>query len=328
MPLTDEDLVRVPGLLSRWVRLGTGAKTHYVTSGESGPAVVLLHGGINGSSGTAGFRYMAPFLGERGFRVYCPDMPGFGLTEDPYSAYSHGQGGHVDFIQDFVNAVALDQFHVGGNSMGCVNTVQYTLAHPERVLSFALIAGSVGDLVPWPELQDADRRTPDERPVLSQFDGTTAAMRSMMETIMLRQDAITDDLVEMRTSAANRNTDAYQQVMGRFWAAVFGTNDANEQARLRTRGRLETLTLPGIYLSGREDVLSPVEAGYLQEDRLPHIQFFYPEDTGHQGQTDTPELHNQVFLEFFRDGKVSTQTAQAAGVSSRRPVNADLVADI
>ena len=32
--------------------------------------------------------------------------------------------------------------------MGCSNTVNYVIAHPERILSFALIAGGIGDIVP------------------------------------------------------------------------------------------------------------------------------------------------------------------------------------
>ena len=74
-----------------------------------------------------------------------------------------------------------------------------------------------------------------------------------------------------------------------------------------------------IYLYGRQDVLGPVENAYLQEDRLPNIQFLYPDECGHQGQTDQPELFNQVFAEFFRDGSLSRATATRAGLSTRRP---------
>src|SRR5580692_11622173 len=116
MALTDEGIIDVPGMASRWVRLASGAKAHYMTSGESGPAVVLLHGGIVGSSGTAGWRFMAPFLGENGFRVYCPDQPGFGLTEGA-ELYHPSPAGHVDFLHEFVTALGLDKFHLAGNSM-------------------------------------------------------------------------------------------------------------------------------------------------------------------------------------------------------------------
>jgi hypothetical protein len=40
MGLTDEGIIEVPGMLSRWVRLGSGARAHYTTSGGTGPAVV------------------------------------------------------------------------------------------------------------------------------------------------------------------------------------------------------------------------------------------------------------------------------------------------
>jgi 2-hydroxy-6-oxonona-2,4-dienedioate hydrolase len=76
MPLTDEGLIDIPGVASRWVCLANGARAHYSTSGDKGPAVILLHGAIAGSSGLAGFRFMLPFLGEQGFRVYDPRSPG------------------------------------------------------------------------------------------------------------------------------------------------------------------------------------------------------------------------------------------------------------
>ena len=96
-------------------------------------------------------------------------------------------------------------------------------------------------------------------------------------------------------------------------------SDPNLKHQIRMKDRLDKLTTPIIHLYGRQDVMGPVENAYLQEDRLPNVQFFYPDDCGHQGQTDQPEMFNAVFAEFFRDGKVSKATAEWAGVSDRRP---------
>lgn len=314
MPLTDEGLLEVPGLLSRWVRLASGARAHYMTSGENGPAVVLLHGGLPGSSGMAGWRFMAPFLGARGFRVYCPDLPAFGLSDPAPEYQPRGLDSHVDFIHEFVTALCLDRFHLAGNSMGCMNTVNYTTAHPERIISFGLIAGAVGDITAGaPRVPGTVRIQP--------YDGTKDSMKALMEAIILRPEGFADDLLEMRVTAANAHREAHT----RLWPSImeFGGQmpfrDANVAARLSTKGRFDSLDIPGIYLYGRQDVLSPVENGYEQEDRLPNVQFFYPDQTGHQGQTDQPELFNEVFLEFFRDGVVSRETADRAGVSKRRP---------
>ena len=139
MPLTDEGIVNIPGIMSRWVRLANGAKAHYMTAGDTGPAVILLHGGAAGSSGTAGWRFMAPFLGANGFRVFCPDQPGFGLADTREEYWpKHGILSHVQFINDFADALCLDEFHLAGNSMGCVNAIHYLLAYPKRVKSFAV----------------------------------------------------------------------------------------------------------------------------------------------------------------------------------------------
>lgn len=320
MGLTEEGLIQVPGMLSRWVRLGSGAKAHYMTAGETGPAVVLLHGGLPGSSGTAGWRFMAPFLGANGFRVYCPDQPGFGLSDTTKEHWPQGVHSHVDFLHEFTTALCLERFHLAGNSMGCMNTANYVVAHPERVISFALIAGDVGDVLP-------PGRRPPANIQLTAYDGTRDGMRKMMEAIIYANEAITDDLVEMRYQSAAQHADAHAQ----YWPSLLQYSriqpwaDPSLAARLSTKGRLDKIGVPAIYLYGREDVLTPVEWGFAQEDVLPEIQFFYPSETGHQGQTDQPELFNRVFLEFFSNGKVSQQTAIDAGVSDRRPQLSNLV---
>jgi 2-hydroxy-6-oxonona-2,4-dienedioate hydrolase len=266
---------------------------------------------------------MAPFLGAHGFRVYCPDQPAFGLTEGFEDVYKPGPVGHVDFLEDFVNALCIEKFHLAGNSMGCINTVNYVVAHPERVISFALIAGFIGDLAPIGEILALDKRPLSERPSSNSFDGTPESMRAMMEAIIYRNEAISDDLIEMRTRAALRYAEAYKRHVA---GGMRGDQvDALDAVRLSTKGRLDKLLLPAIYLYGQDDVLLPVEMGYPQEDALPKVQFFYPPECGHQGQTDQPEMFNQVFLEFFRDGKVSRKTADWAGVSKRRAELKDLV---
>jgi pimeloyl-ACP methyl ester carboxylesterase len=313
MALTDEGIIEVPGMLSRWVRLGSGARAHYMTSGETGPAVVLLHGGITGSSGLAGWRFMAPFLGGCGFRVYAPDLPGFGLADTSPEHRPRSYAGYVDFIKEFAEALCLDRFHIAGNSMGCGNAVNFVCNHPEDVLSFALIAGPVGDVAPHVPIDD------DAKKKLMAFDGSPESMRAMMAGIIYREEAVTDDLITMRTNQALAQKESYAAIPPSFLGWVAGRSDPVTAARLKTKGRLDVCGVPGVYLYGRNDVILPVENGFGIEPYLPDVQFFYPDECGHQGQTDQPEMFNQLFLEFFRDGQVSRKTADWAGVSDRRP---------
>ena len=318
--LTEEGLVHIPGLASRWVQLPNGAKAHYMTSGDTGPAVVLCHGGLPGSSGTAGWRFMAPFLGANGFRVYCPDFPGFGLSDSREEHWpKRGSLDHLEFLHMFANAMCLEKFHLSGNSMGCANTVNYVITHPERVISYVLIAGGVGDLVGQGGRVAGEI---DVRKLRESFAGTPESMRSMIEPIIYRKEAISRDMLEMRTQAANRHKESFSFF---YPANETRDRDPNLSQVLTTKGRLDVMTIPALYLYGLDDVLSPVENGYNQEPTVPNIQFFYPTECGHQGQTDRPDIFNQVFLEFFTDGKVSWETAEWAGVSRRRHVNPQLV---
>ncbi len=313
--LTEEGLMHVPGLLSRWVRLGNGAKAHYVTAGETGPTVVLLHGGAAGSSGTALWRTMAPFLGKNGFRVYCPDQPGFGLS-DPRKEYwpVNGVNSHVQFVKDFADALCLDRFHLSGNSMGCATASQFILDHPERVTSFVLIAGVIANLL-------GDRRVVSHE-TFPAYDGTGDSIRRHIEKVAYRKGPLPDGLIEMRSKSAHIQEKSFAALQA---ARKRITEDPNIAQKNSGNGRFDRFTIPGIYLHGKQDNLVPVENGSIQEDALPNIQFFYPNEASHLGHIDQPEMFNQVFLEFFRDGQVSRSTAEWAGVSTRRPEIVSLV---
>lgn len=319
MALTEEKILNVPGLLSRWVRLGNGERAHYMTAGETGPAVILLHGGIPGSSGVAGWRLMAPLLAAQGFRVYCPDQPGFGLSDArPEYRPVHGPYTHVDFLNRFADALCLDEFFLSGNSMGCINTAHYVVRHPDRVKRYVLIGGPVGDQVPF-ALQEGLKTEVG-------WDGERSTMKRMMASIIHHDEQITDELLDMRMQTADVHKEgwiAWQKVNN------LGLIDHDVAIALSTRDRINNLRTPGICLYGRDDIILPVEdLGYKVEDGLPNVQFFYPDDCGHQGQTDQPELFTTVFTEFFREGRVSRKTADLAGVSTRRPELPDLVEQV
>jgi pimeloyl-ACP methyl ester carboxylesterase len=324
--LTEEGIIHIPGIYSRWVRLASGAKAHYVTSGESGPAVILLHGGIEGSSGTAGFRFMLNFLGANGFRAYAPDRPGFGKSDTSTVEYMDSSPrAQVDFVRDFADALCIDKFHLSGNSAGAGVSTNFIVTYPERVLSCALIAGGIGDINEHPRLTPSQGKfTLNPAYVNPPFDGTEASMKNLMDGIIYEAKTIWPELITMRVNDAMAQRSAREAAGIERWGP--NSKQTPDQYQVfSTKHRLDKLTMPLIYMYGLQDVLSVVENGFNQEDACPNIQVFYPDECGHQGQTDQPDMFNQVFLEFFRDGKVSWDSAKWAGVSRRRPINPALV---
>jgi pimeloyl-ACP methyl ester carboxylesterase len=269
----------------------------------------------------AGWRFMMPVLAKAGFRVYAPDRPGYGDADAREEYWPRlGWKSHVDFVREFADALCLDRFHIGGNSQGMQNATHFLINNPERIISAALIA--TGGLAAMAGVDPAKLVQANPRFVYPPFEGSKESMQVLMESIIFKKSAIDDDLLTMRTRAGNLQKES----LAAFQAGM-RSEDPNLQQYSDIAGRFSKLTIPMIYLQGRQDVTLVLENIMLAEPLLPNIQFFYPDQCGHQGQTDQPEMFNQVFLEFFRDGKVSRKTAEWAGISTNRPPLASVVGD-
>src|SRR5436853_3237821 len=160
-------------LRSRYVMAGH-VRTHYTEAGTNGPAVILLHGGGAGSSGEAGFGRMMPLLADR-FQVYAPDgVGGFGET-DIAAPVPEGMQSRVDQLEDFVDALCLDEICLSGNSQGAWVAARYALEHPNRIkklllISSATIANAMGISGPETEGMRA----------LRSYDGSRESMRRVL----------------------------------------------------------------------------------------------------------------------------------------------------
>lgn len=91
------------------------------------PAIVLVHG-----SGLSG-RYMIPTATEltADFRVYVPDMPGFGDSDKPEEIFDVPE--LADWVAAWMLAVGLERASLLGNSFGCQVIADLAARYPERV---------------------------------------------------------------------------------------------------------------------------------------------------------------------------------------------------
>lgn len=92
-----------------------GYRIHYYALGpERGSPVVLVHG-LGGRS--EDWEKLAPHLAEAGYRVYLPDLPGFGQSEKPEN-FSYSVTDQSKIVVGFFDALGLKQADLGGWSMG------------------------------------------------------------------------------------------------------------------------------------------------------------------------------------------------------------------
>jgi pimeloyl-ACP methyl ester carboxylesterase len=122
---------------SRFLKIGE-LDVHFRDIGpRDGPVVVLLHG-ANASLHT--WQGWVDRLKDR-FRVVTLDLPGYGLT-GPWpqgEPEDYQLAGYATFLERFTDALKLDKFALGGNSLGGGVAWTYAARHPERVTRLILV---------------------------------------------------------------------------------------------------------------------------------------------------------------------------------------------
>lgn len=106
-----------------------GRRMHYLTAGEGGPPVVLLHGGIVDAARVSWGAAIEPLAA--GGTVLAPDLPGYGRSELPDGPLPLEV--HVDAVEAFLDELGLDEPVVAGLSMGGGVGLGLALRDPARV---------------------------------------------------------------------------------------------------------------------------------------------------------------------------------------------------
>ncbi len=107
-----------------------GYRMHYETAGPAtGRPVVLIHG-LGGRA--EDWRALEPYLVRAGYRVYMPDLIGYGRSAQPRN-FSYSVRDEAAAVVDFLNNMGLQRVDLGGWSMGGWVVQLVAARHPERV---------------------------------------------------------------------------------------------------------------------------------------------------------------------------------------------------
>lgn len=110
------------------MRIGPAQNARYKT-----PSIVMVHGLIVSSL------YLVPTakLLSSLYPVYCPDLPGFGLSENPPEVLDIPQ--LADNLVDCLDMLGLHQPVMVGNSLGCQIIADLAARYPDRIASAVLV---------------------------------------------------------------------------------------------------------------------------------------------------------------------------------------------
>lgn len=111
----------------------------FVRHAGTGPAVVLLHGHPRTSST---WYVVAPALVAAGYTVVCPDLLGYGRSQQPVPTRdhaAHSKRASAAEIAALMTGLGYDRFSVVGHDRGSYVGLRLCLDHPDRVETATLM---------------------------------------------------------------------------------------------------------------------------------------------------------------------------------------------
>lgn len=252
---------------SEWIA-AAGLRTHYHVAGAGVP-LVLLHGSGPGVSAWANWSSVIPLL-AREFRVYAPDVVGFGSTERPTDA-------HYDIklwsrhLLGFLDALQLENATIVGNSFGGGLALALALRHPQRVSRLILMGTPAGEFEQTPGLRSA-----------YDYEPSLDNMAAMLRLFPFDPKWITQEMILVRHEASllHGGQAAFRKLMPAPSA------DGPTIVRGVPEASLRTIQQPTLVLHGREDKVVPLRCAELLSAAIARAELHVFGECGHWVQIE------------------------------------------
>ena len=268
------------GLEQKSVDVG---KLHFeYLEGGDGDTLVLLHGfGGNKDNWTRVARYLTPH-----FKVIAPDLPGFGeSTRDPDASYTYAS--QVDRIHQFVKALGVDKFYLGGNSMGGNLSGNYTAKFEADILGLWLIAPG-GVISPEPSELSLKLKA-GQNPLVAK---NTDEYDQLLDFVFVKKPFIPGAIKKGLTQEAIDNSPLNKIIFKQITST-----DTNNFVPLEVLLKnTETKTL---ILWGDHDRVLHVSGAKVLEAAMPNAKTVIMKDIGHIPMVEKPEESANIFLSFL-----------------------------
>ncbi len=275
-----------------------GFPIFYQVAGETGPAVVLVHG--FGASAQH-WRKNIPVLGTN-FRTFAIDLIGFGNSAKPIPgekiAYTFETWSQLiaDFCQEIVQTPAF----LVGNSIGCIVIMQTAVNHPELVLGIASLNFSLRLLherkrkeLPWYKNMGASlMQNILSNKLIGNFFFQQIAQPKVVKKILLQAygntEAVTDELVDILMKPSQDEGAA----------EVFLAFTRYSQGPL-AEDLLPLIKCPVLLIWGEKDPWEKIELAREFTKFASVENFISLPGIGHCPQDEAPDQVNQILINWI-----------------------------
>lgn len=272
-------------LINKYLKIGN-LRVRYLTAGEGGPPLVLVHGlGASAEVWKDNIRELAA-----GYRVYAPDLIGFGHTDKPDIKYSPFD--FLAFLKDFIDALGLEKVNMIGQSLGGGISLLYAIENPDRVNKLILVdsaglgremtlpmrLGSISLLSRW-------------------FKVSKPVLEALIKRLVYNPEVITSGLVDLYYKLLSQ-PDAMRTI-SRVLSSVANLAGAKKDVLGLIRDRLDTIKSPTLIVWGKEDRILPLEHGIHGQQQIAGSRLYVFEQCGHIPNLEKPQEFNEAVLKFL-----------------------------
>lgn len=261
------------GVESRDVTVA-GIRMHYIAEGPAGgQPVVLVHGlGVRAEEWAA----LAPYLVRAGYRVYMPDLPGYGRSQKP-ADFSYSLHDEAAMVIGFMDALGLTRVDLGGWSMGGGIVQHVAFDHPGRIRKLILF-----DAVGLKEPPQFDTRlfTPENADQLFQLQTLLSPHPVQLPGFIVR------DVLKV----SHRN----EWVVKRAIASMLTGKDATDRI-------LPQLKVPVLIVWGSADRVFPVSQARTMHRLVPQSELDIVPGCGHLAPKECAAQVGPMVVAFERE---------------------------
>ena len=245
-----------------------GYRIHYYVLGpDNGEPVVLVHG-LGGRA--EDWEKLAPYLAKAGYRIYLPDLPGFGKSERPAN-FSYSVTDQSKVVVAFCDALGLKDVDLGGWSMGGWIVQLVAARYPDRVRRLMLFDSAGLYVKP-----DWDTRL---------FTPISPAEIEKLDTLLMPHPPQLPGFIVHDILRVSRE---HAWVMHRALETML-------QGHETTDDLLPKLRMPVLIVWGSVDQIVPLSQGQRIHELIPHSQMEVVPGCGHLAPNEcAPRIGPQV----------------------------------
>jgi len=244
----------------------------------TGLPVVLIHGfPLNRQM----WQPQVTALSTAGYRVICPDLPGFG--QSPSLASAATMSAYADFLVDLLDQLGIDCAVWGGMSMGGYVLLNLLDRHRSRCRAamFLVTRASADDAA------GRDKRTA----LAAEVDGGNPQLVGNNFSQVLFAPQTSSEQPEL--------VERVQDWMANSPSPGLSAGLRAMRDRIDYLERLPEFDLPALVVGAEQDLAVPMEHARLLAAGLPQATLEVIAGAGHMANLENPGHFNQVLLDFL-----------------------------